>query len=76
MKLCVFGAGAIGGFLAVELALSGNDVCVIARGEHLRAIRHDGLRLRIGGQEKTARVAARVERRRSMSPARSSRSSE
>jgi ketopantoate reductase len=39
MKLCVFGAGAIGGYLAVELALSGNEVCVIARGEHLRAIR-------------------------------------
>jgi 2-dehydropantoate 2-reductase len=58
MKICVFGAGAIGGYLAVELALSGNQVCVIARGDHLRAIRKDGLRLRIGGQEKTARMAA------------------
>ena len=34
MKFCIFGAGAIGGYLAVELALSGQDVCVIARGEH------------------------------------------
>jgi 2-dehydropantoate 2-reductase len=58
MKICVFGAGAIGGYLAVELALSGNEVCVIARGEHLEAIRTHGLRLRIGAQEKTARVAA------------------
>jgi 2-dehydropantoate 2-reductase len=58
MKLCVFGAGAIGGYLAVELALAGNEVCVIARGEHLRSIRKDGLRLRIGGQEKTAHLAA------------------
>src|ERR1700733_2287071 len=58
MKLCVFGAGAIGGYLAVELALAGNEVCVIARGEHLRAIRNDGLRLRIGGQQKTAHLAA------------------
>jgi 2-dehydropantoate 2-reductase len=58
MKLCVFGAGAIGGYLAVELALAGNEVCVIARGEHLRSIRKDGLRLRIGGQQKTAHLAA------------------
>jgi 2-dehydropantoate 2-reductase len=58
MKLCVFGAGAIGGYLAVELALSGNEVCVIARGEHLRSIRRDGLRLLIDGQQKTAHLAA------------------
>ena len=58
MKICVFGAGAIGGYLAVELALAGNEVCVIARGAHLQAIQHDGLRLRISGQEKTARVPA------------------
>jgi 2-dehydropantoate 2-reductase len=58
MKICVFGAGAIGGYLAVELALAGNEVCVIARGAHLRAIQHDGLRLQIAGHEKTARVPA------------------
>ena len=38
MKFCVYGAGAIGGYLAVELALAGHDVCVVARGAHLRAI--------------------------------------
>ncbi len=58
MKICVVGAGAIGGYLAVELALAGNEVCVTARGEHLRAIQHHGLRLRIDGGERTARVPA------------------
>jgi 2-dehydropantoate 2-reductase len=37
MKICVFGAGAIGGYLAGELALAGHDVCAIARGAHLEA---------------------------------------
>ena len=58
MKLCVYGAGAIGGYLAVELALAGHDVCVIARGPHLKAIQEHGLKLRIQGIEKVARVAA------------------
>ena len=58
MKFCIFGAGAIGGYLAVELALSGQEVCVIARGEHLEAIRKNGLKLLIGGQEKVARIPA------------------
>ena len=58
MKICVFGAGAIGGYLAVELALAGHEVCVVARGAHLEAIRKNGLKLLIGGREKVARVAA------------------
>lgn len=58
MKICIFGAGAIGGYLAVELALSGNEVCVIARGEHLNAIRKNGLTLLINGQEKNAKIPA------------------
>ena len=58
MKFCIFGAGAIGGYLAVELALSGQDVCVIARGEHLEAIKKNGLKLLIGGQEKVAHIPA------------------
>jgi 2-dehydropantoate 2-reductase len=61
MRICVYGAGAIGGYLAVELALAGNDVCVIARGAHLEAIQQNGLRLRIGGQEKTAHIPASEE---------------
>jgi 2-dehydropantoate 2-reductase len=58
VKLCVFGAGAIGGYLAVGLALAGHDVRVVARGEHLSAIVKRGLTLRIGGREKIARVPA------------------
>ena len=58
MKFCVYGAGAIGGYLAVELALSGQEVCVIARGEHLETIKQNGLKLLIHGEEKVARVPA------------------
>jgi 2-dehydropantoate 2-reductase len=43
MKICVFGAGAIGGFLAGMLSRAGNDVSVVARGAHLRAILDQGL---------------------------------
>jgi 2-dehydropantoate 2-reductase len=45
MKVCIFGAGAIGGFLAARLARAGADVSVIARGPHLEAMRRSGLRL-------------------------------
>ncbi len=58
MKICVFGAGAIGGYLAVELACSGQEVCIVARGAHLQAIRERGLRLKINGAEKVAKVRA------------------
>ena len=58
MKICVFGAGAIGGYLAVELAAAGHDVCVVARGSHLRAIRQRGLKLVIHGREKVVRLPA------------------
>jgi 2-dehydropantoate 2-reductase len=58
MKFCIYGAGAIGGYLAVELALSGQEVCVVARGAHLQAIQEHGLKLVIQGREKVARVAA------------------
>jgi 2-dehydropantoate 2-reductase len=58
MKFCIYGAGAIGGYLAVQLALSGREVCVVARGAHLKAIQEHGLKLVVGGQERIARVAA------------------
>ena len=57
MKVCVFGAGAIGGYIAAEMALAGYDVCAIARGEHLDAIRENGLRLIIDGAERVAHLA-------------------
>lgn len=59
MKICVVGAGAIGGYLAVELAASGQEVTVVARGPHLDAICRHGLRLVYGdGVERVARVEA------------------
>ncbi len=45
MKICVVGAGAIGGLLGAKLALSNNDVTVIDRGAHLAAIQKNGLKL-------------------------------
>ena len=45
MKICVYGAGAIGGFLAGRLAQAGEDVSLIARGEHGAALREKGLTL-------------------------------
>ena len=44
MRVCIVGAGAIGGFLAVRLAKN-EEVCVIARGDHLSAIQNNGLSL-------------------------------
>lgn len=58
MKIAVFGAGAIGGLLAVKLHQAGADVCVIARGPHLAAIREKGMTLRSEGQTVTARLHA------------------
>ncbi|MBU6497741.1 MAG: 2-dehydropantoate 2-reductase [Rhodospirillales bacterium] len=45
MRVCVFGAGAIGGHLAARLATGGAEVSIVARGAHLAAIRHNGLRV-------------------------------
>ena len=45
MKITVFGAGAIGGFMGAKLALAGQDVTLIARGPHLAAMRERGLKL-------------------------------
>ncbi len=52
MKICVFGAGAIGGFMAARLAKAGGtDVSVVARGPHLAAIQSRGLILREAGTD-------------------------
>jgi 2-dehydropantoate 2-reductase len=50
MKICVFGAGAIGGYLAAKLAQAGANVTIVARGPHLTAIRERGLTLIEEGQ--------------------------
>jgi ketopantoate reductase len=43
MKICVYGAGAIGGHIAARLALGGAEVSLVARGAHLAAIQANGL---------------------------------
>jgi 2-dehydropantoate 2-reductase len=45
MKICIYGAGAIGGLLGARLAKSGEDVTLIARGPHLAAMRERGLKV-------------------------------
>jgi ketopantoate reductase/2-keto-4-pentenoate hydratase/2-oxohepta-3-ene-1,7-dioic acid hydratase in catechol pathway len=59
MKICVVGAGAIGGLMAAKLALGGNDVTVIDLGAHLAAIKANGLKLEWhDGKVETAKVKA------------------
>jgi len=58
MKICIYGAGAIGGYLGVLLSQGGADVSLIARGTHLEAIRRNGLKLMIGDDQKVARLRA------------------
>src|ERR1700687_85221 len=58
MRICVFGAGAVGSHLAVRLALSGHDVSCVMRGPHLAAVKAKGLTLRVGDAPFSARVKA------------------
>ena len=58
MKICIYGAGAVGGLLAAWLARAGHDVSVVARGKHLTAIREKGLRVRSGNSEEVFKVKA------------------
>src|SRR5919199_442007 len=51
MRVCIFGAGAIGGYLGVALAKAGAEVSLVARGAHLEAMRRDGVRLLKDGAE-------------------------
>ena len=53
MKICIFGAGAIGGYLGVKLAQAGIDVSLVARGPHLEAMQSNGLTLIEDGQERS-----------------------
>ena len=58
MKICIFGAGAIGGYMGAKLALVGADVSLVARGSHLKAMRENGLRLIEESRETTVNVTA------------------
>ncbi len=57
MKICIFGAGAIGGYLGVQLVEAGHEITLIARGPHLQAMRDNCLTLIICDDKNTARVA-------------------
>ncbi|MGE0060890.1 MAG: 2-dehydropantoate 2-reductase [Xanthobacteraceae bacterium] len=59
MKICIYGAGAIGGYLAAGLSkVDGVELSLVARGVHLQAIRARGLTLQIGGEERVCHPRA------------------
>ncbi|QWG18138.1 2-dehydropantoate 2-reductase [Bradyrhizobium sediminis] len=58
MRICIFGAGAVGSHFAVRLALAGHDVSCVMRGSHLGAVKANGLTLRVGDAEFKAGVNA------------------
>ena len=61
MKICVYGAGAVGGLMAAWLSRSGHEVSVVARGAHLEAIRRSGLRVRSAGKEEVFKIRAEMD---------------
>jgi 2-dehydropantoate 2-reductase len=56
MKICIFGAGAIGGYMGAKLAEAGADVSLVARGPHLAAMQEKGLTLIEDGNRTTHKV--------------------
>lgn len=58
MKICIFGAGAIGGYMGAKLAEAGADVSLVARGPHLAAMQAGGLTLIEEDTRKTHAVRA------------------
>ena len=58
MKTCIVGAGAIGGWIAARLAIAGENVSVLARGDTLRLARAEGIRIDEEGEEYVAPVTA------------------
>jgi 2-dehydropantoate 2-reductase len=58
MRICIFGAGAVGSHFAVRLALSGHEISCVMRGPHLDAVKANGLTLRVGDAEFKADVKA------------------
>lgn len=58
MKIAIIGAGAIGGYVGVKLALAGEDVTFIVRGANLEAIRKNGMKLIL--EDGTEQVASNV----------------
>lgn len=50
MRICIFGAGAVGGHMLARLSLGGAELCAVMRGQRLAAVREEGLRLKIDGE--------------------------
>jgi 2-dehydropantoate 2-reductase len=61
MKVCIYGAGAIGGWLGVHLARQGCTLSAVARGATLEALQQVGLALRQGDQEMVVSLKARAD---------------
>ena len=57
-KICIFGAGAIGGYMAHALHKAGAEVSLVARGPHLKAIQEKGLTLIKDGVSETIQIKA------------------
>ncbi|MGE5639812.1 MAG: ketopantoate reductase family protein [Clostridia bacterium] len=58
MRICLYGAGAVGGHLAAKLSAAGHEVSAVARGANLLALQTNGIRLRHGEREIAGRVRA------------------
>src|SRR6266513_5179705 len=60
MKIAIIGAGAVGGYVGVKLALAGEDVSFVVRGANLDAIRKNGMKLVMsdGSEQVASRVKA------------------
>jgi len=58
MRVCVFGAGAVGGHIAAKLAAAGHEVSAVARGANLQALRANGIALREGARTYAGRLRA------------------
>ena len=56
MRICIFGAGAVGGHIAARLAAGGHEVSVVARGAHLEAMSARGVKLLHGDEVIAGRV--------------------
>ena len=63
MKVCVVGAGSIGATIGAKLSAAGEQVCLLARGAHLEALRSQGLQFvdRVGSRSGTYRLPASAE---------------
>jgi 2-dehydropantoate 2-reductase len=58
MRVAIFGTGGAGGYFGARMAAAGEEVVFIARGEHLKAIREQGLRVETAAGEIVARSEA------------------